>query len=244
MWADILTILTLFLLEAMLSIDNAAVLAVMVKGLPGEDGKKALKYGLIGAYVLRGACLFIAGWLVGLWWLKPIGGLYLLYLTYGFFTKADDTIEEDLKMGRDKSKLYQWLKAHTGLTDLMMTIILVEIMDLSFSIDNIFAAVAMSPKMWVIVAGVFMGIAAMRFVAGGFMELMKRYPFLERSAFVVIGLLGGKLILSGLAQGLHWTAINGLMEKHTTDFAFSICLMFIFFIPLLFSYGKKTSSSN
>ncbi len=241
MWANILTILTLFILEAMLSIDNAAVLAVMVKDLPGDQGKRALRYGLVGAYVMRGLCLFIAGWLVNLWGLKIAGGAYLLYLTYGFFSKAADTPEEIVK---EKSSVYKWLKKHTGLSDMWMTIVLVELMDLNFSLDNIFAAVAMSPHMWVVIAGVFMGILAMRFVAGGFMVLMQRYPFLDKSAFVVIGLLGVKLIVSGTAQGCKIQAINELMEKHSTDFAFSIALMFVFFIPLLFSYGKRTSGTS
>lgn len=228
-----ITIFTLFILEALLSIDNAAVLAVMVKDLPGDQGKKALKYGLIGAYALRGLCLLIAGWLVALWWLKVLGGLYLLYLTYGFFTKSDDTLQEDLSGGRQNSKIYKWCQIKFGLSDFWLTIILVEIMDLSFSLDNIFAAVAMSPHMWVIVVGVFMGIAAMRFVAGGFMKLMNQYPFLEKSAFIVIGFLGLKLVLSGIAKGLDWYAINSVMERHTTDLIFSACLMIIFFLPIL-----------
>lgn len=241
MWANILTILTLFVLEAMLSIDNAAVLAVMVKDLPGDQGKKALRYGLVGAYVLRGLCLLIAGYLVDLWGLKIAGGIYLLYLSYGFFTKKDDTLQEDVQ--RTDSKLYLWLNAHTRLNRLWMTIILVEVMDLMFSMDNVFAAVAMSPHLWVVVVGVFMGIAAMRLVAGGFMTLMNKFPFLEKSAFIVIGLLGIKLIIAGVAQGFKIKAITELMEKHTTDFAFSIALMFVFFIPLLFSYGTRPDRS-
>lgn len=217
MWADILTILTLFVLEVMLSCDNAAVLAIMVKDLPGDQGKKALKYGLLGAYLLRGSCLFIAGWLVHLWWLKIVGGLYLLYLTYKFFTTGSEN--GDIKVIKPSSFL--------------KTIILVEIADLTFSLDNIFAAVAMSPKLWIVITSVFMGILAMRFVAGGFVNLMKKYPFLDKSAFIVIGLLGIKLILGGLAQGCSWVYINNLMSKHTTDFVFSICLLFIFFIPLI-----------
>lgn len=230
------------MLESMLSIDNAAVLAVMVKDLPGDDGKKALRYGLVGAYVLRGVCLLLAGWLVNLWGLKIAGGIYLMYLTYGFFSKAADTPEEVVQ--KKDSGIYKWLKKHTGLNDLWMTIVLVELMDLNFSLDNIFAAVAMSPHLWVVVVGVFMGMLAMRFVAGGFMNLMKRYPFLDKSAFIVIGLLGIKLVVSGLAQGFKWERVNALMEKHSTDFAFSIALLFVFFIPLLFSYGKKQEAED
>jgi len=50
---DIIIIVNLILLEALLSVDNAAVLATMVKHLNPIDQQKALKYGLLGAYVFR-----------------------------------------------------------------------------------------------------------------------------------------------------------------------------------------------
>src|SRR5215216_6190714 len=83
--AGLLVILNLILIESLLSVDNAAVLATMVLDLPKEQRKRALRYGIIGAYVLRGVCLFLAAWLVKIWWLKPIGGLYLLYLCFDYF---------------------------------------------------------------------------------------------------------------------------------------------------------------
>jgi predicted tellurium resistance membrane protein TerC len=53
----ILIILNLIIIESLLSVDNAAVLATMVMDLPKEQREKALKYGIIGAYVFRGICL-------------------------------------------------------------------------------------------------------------------------------------------------------------------------------------------
>lgn len=60
----ILIILNLIIIESLLSVDNAAVLATMVMDLPKEQREKALKYGIIGAYVFRGICLVLAAWLV------------------------------------------------------------------------------------------------------------------------------------------------------------------------------------
>ena len=81
----ILIILNLIIIESLLSVDNAAVLATMVMDLPKEQREKALKYGIIGAYVFRGICLVLAAWLVKIWWLKAIGGLYLIYLFIKYF---------------------------------------------------------------------------------------------------------------------------------------------------------------
>ena len=80
--AGLLIVLNLIVIESLLSVDNAAVLATMVLDLPPHQRKKALRYGIIGAYVLRGVCLFLAAWLVSVWWLKPLGGLYPVYYTH------------------------------------------------------------------------------------------------------------------------------------------------------------------
>ena len=55
----IVLILGILLLEIILSFDNAAVLATMVKDLPKEQQSKALKYGILGAYVFRGIALIL-----------------------------------------------------------------------------------------------------------------------------------------------------------------------------------------
>lgn len=75
-----LIVSNLIIIEGLLSVDNAAVLATMVMDLPKHQRHKALRYGIVGAYVFRGLCLLFASFLVQIWWLKPIGGLYLLYL--------------------------------------------------------------------------------------------------------------------------------------------------------------------
>ena len=50
-------LLVLVFLEGLLAADNAIVMAVMVKHLPPEQRKKALFYGLLGAFVLAGTLL-------------------------------------------------------------------------------------------------------------------------------------------------------------------------------------------
>lgn len=102
-----------------------------------------------------------------------------------------------------------------------MTVVSVELMDMVFSIDNVLAAVAMSPKLWVVMVGVAIGILAMRFVAGGFIKLMEKYPALETSAYIVIGILGAKLTLHVVFEllGLHHMAelVSGHVASMVTS---------------------------
>lgn len=235
----VLIIINLFILESLLSVDNAAVLAVMVSKLPPNQRNKALRYGLIGAYVFRGLCLFLASWLVKVVWLKILGGLYLLYLVYGHFSNKVETIEEE--KDPESNGIFKFFKNKIG--TFWSTVILVEVMDLAFSIDNVFAAVALSNNFWVIMIGVAIGILSMRFVAGWFVKLIEKYPSLNISAFIVIALLGLKLIISGIVDYIpSMSHIKEIIESHVTDIIFSSCMMLIFFVPLIFKSRIKSKA--
>lgn len=199
----------LILIESLLSVDNAAVLATMVMDLPEEQRKKALKYGIVGAYVFRGICLIMAGFLVTVWWLKPIGGLYLLYLFFHWLAKRSKK-NNPAPVAKERSAVYRYT---VGLLGPFWSIVaMVEVMDLAFSIDNVFAAVAFTPNIIPIWIGVFIGILAMRFVAQFFVNLMQRYTFLEGCAYLVIALLGCRLLSSLYTLFYPCTAITHFLE--------------------------------
>jgi YkoY family integral membrane protein len=232
MSATILTFCVILLLESILSIDNAAVLAVVVnKSLSDpKERKKAMTYGIVGAYLFRGLSLLCVGWIIynpvfGIW-AKILGGIYLLKLVYDYFW-GDDGSEPNTGWA-------QKMAAVLGLNIFWQTVVAVEFLDMAFSIDNLLAVVSMTQNMVVIVIAVFLGILAMRFVAQYFSVLMEKFPKLETTAFIVIFLLSIKLILSGLADWLPSISyIKELMSTHTFDLAFSACTMVIFFFPLL-----------
>lgn len=232
--AGLLIILNLIVIESLLSVDNAAVLATMVLDLPKEQRNRALKYGIIGAYVFRGICLLIASWLVKIWFLKPLGGLYLLWLAYDYFKGKNSHQSEDEIINKEKSWIYRSTVGVIG--TFWSTVALVEVMDLAFSIDNVFAAVAFTDHMPLIYIGVFIGILAMRFVAQAFVRLMERFPFLETIAFLVIGILGLKLVASVYTHYAAGTQVAEFIDSEALDLSVSIFTVAIFIIPVLTSY--------
>ncbi len=235
-----LIIFDLFIIESLLSVDNAAVLATMVMDLPKRVRGKALKYGILGAYIFRGLCLLFATYLVKILWLKALGGAYLLYITYNHFKKNNST-EEESKFEKRENWLYKITKGSMGI--FWSTVVLVEVMDLAFSIDNIFAAVAITENVYLICVGVFMGILAMRFVAQSFVKLMETYSFLENTAFMVIGILGLKLVGSSMVDYFGSPELAEIVNGHEADLIFSILTASFFFVPLatsfLFNFPKK-----
>ncbi len=233
-------ILNLIIIESLLSVDNAAVLATMVMDLPAHQRKKALKYGILGAYIFRGICLISAAYLMHIWWLKPLGGGYLLFLCIHHFLKKPRELVEQGATVQKKSKLYRYTLGMFG--PFWATVIMVEMMDLAFSIDNVFAAVAYVENypqpyaLYLVWIGVFIGIMAMRLVAQFFVKLMEKYPFLETAAFIVIGILGLKLTISVLPHFYPDSALLKLMEGEKANLYFSLVTVAVFVVPILSSW--------
>jgi len=225
----IFLILGILLLEVILSFDNAAVLATMVKHLDEKDQTKALRYGILGAYIFRGIALVLVEYILEIWWLKPVGGAYLIWMCMKHFYVSSKEEAEGMLEVQEKSKLYQATVGMMGV--FWSTVLAVEFMDIVFSIDNIFAVVAYTNNIFIVCIGVFIGILAMRYVAKYFVVLMERYAFLEKSAFIVIGVLGVKLCFSILVHFYHdefkW------IESEAFDLFISLLTLLIFVLPIL-----------
>jgi YkoY family integral membrane protein len=186
---DLVTIGLLVALEGLLSADNALVMAIMVLGLPRTQHKQALRYGLVGGFAFRILATVLAVYLIRVVWVKLAGGVYLLYLTYSHFFGHEEGVDR-----RQAPRA----KPMMGLSPFWATVVRVELINLAFSIDSILVAVAMSPKLWVVVTGGILGIVAMRLVVGQLLALVQRYPPLVDGAFVIIAWVGAKLCIEYL----------------------------------------------
>ena len=181
--ADGLAVLTLAILEGILSVDNSLVLAILVRTLPKGQQKKALMYGIFGAFFFRAVALIFAAHLMRFVAFKIIGGGYLVYLAMKhmfFFYK------EDAHQSRPKTAASFW-----------KTVLLVELTDIAFSIDSITTAVAMSDKLIIVWLAGIMGIIFLRFAAGLFIRLLEKLPKLEDLAYQLIFFVGTKLLMEG-----------------------------------------------
>ena len=192
--SDLATVGLLVVLEGLLSADNALVVAIMILGLPRGEQKLALRYGLLGAFAFRIIATLLAVYLIQLAWVKLLGGLYLIYLTYQHFFASGDA--EQRSRPRPARP---WL----GLSALWGTILKVELVNIAFSIDSILVAVAMSTKTWVVLTGGLIGIVAMRVVIAQLLVIVRRYPTLVDGAFIIIALVGSKLLLE-FANAMEW----------------------------------------
>jgi len=176
----------LVILEGLLSCDNALVLAVVVNRLPKHQQKKALLYGIWGAYVFRFLAIGLGTYLIKFKWIQIFGAGYLLWMAAKYFlSKRAEAGDDD---GAPVVRKGGFWDTFWGV------VVTVELMDISFSVDSILAAFAMSDKVWVLFLGGLLGILMMRGVATVFIKLLEKYPTLESAAYVLIALIGGKLM--------------------------------------------------
>lgn len=208
-------LLVLVGLEGLLAADNAVVMAVMVKHLPKDKQKKALFYGLVGAFVFRFIALFMITFLVKIWEVQAIGAAYLLFISIKH-------IYDQRKNKQDHHDVNA--KASKG-SGFWFTVLKVELADIAFAIDSMLAAVAIAvtlPELgdfhigginggqfFVMFLGGVIGLIIMRFAAHKFVQLLEKYPSLETAAFLIVGWVGVKLAVLTLSH-----PNVGILDEH------------------------------
>jgi len=181
------------------------VLAVLVRPLPKRLQKRALLYGLVGGYVMRGLMLFFVAYLVQLWWAQLGGGGYLVYLSlrHAWRSRHGRRTEEGHERTPEETAGEPRLATAAAATTprvFWTTVATVELMDLAFAVDSGLVAVAVTKVLWVIYVGVFIGIFMLRLAAGWFVGVMERHPRFEHVAYALVAWAGVKLLVEGAAS--------------------------------------------
>lgn len=166
-WGDLGIVALLVLLEGALSIDNALVLGLLAKRLPKEQQKKALTYGLVGAFAFRFIAVFTAAWLIEWRVVKLLGGGYLAYiaLKHLFFERGEDDGElaisatgepmlvhevtgQPLTEAEEEAEIEQRVPLpipkevrSPKYAKFWPTVAVIELTDIAFAVDSILAAI-------------------------------------------------------------------------------------------------------
>lgn len=228
-WAAVFTsregwviIISLVILECMMSLDNAVVLAAQTKILPDKkDQEKSLLYGLVGAYIFRFIAIGVGSFLIRFWIVKVIGAVYLLYLSVSFFMKSND-----------EDNGHKNLPSMSKLSLFWRVVISIELMDIAFSVDSVLASLALSENPIILVMGGLIGILAMRLVAEVISSIMNRIPELIPAAYILIFFIAIKLFLT-----------IPMIDIEIPSYLFLIFTFMVFGVTILVHYLRKKSSN-
>jgi len=230
-------LLVLVVLEGLLSADNALVLAVMAKGLPQEQQKKALDIGLMLAFLFRIGAIFVISFLFNVWQVQAIGAAYLMFIAIKHLLKKEHE-EKEVKQKSFKGAVAQ-----------------IALADIAFAIDSILAAVALvialpattfghiggidTAQFIVIVLGALAGLIVIRFASQLFIKLLTERPSLETAAMLIVGWVGIKLLMHTLAHDSVHIIPHSFVEGPIWTSIFWVVMISIAVVGW-FASGKKT----
>jgi len=189
-------IVSLIIIEGLLSVDNILAIATLAAQLPERQKKIALRMGLAGAYIFRGVALFFVGFIMANMWVKFLGAFYLIHLMAEHFSNHAATHDDNPETNPVKPRGF-W-----------PTIFAIQLMDLSLSVDNVVTAVAMSPDIRVVVIGVCLGLLTLWMFASLSLKLVEKYPILQHTAFLLIGYVGIILLTEMTAEYAFHTRLH------------------------------------
>ena len=177
--ASLQVVVALIVIEGLLSVDNALAIAALASHLDEKKRKLAITIGYAGAYGFRILALFLASYILHNHWLMALGAAYLIWLMCNHFAESEDADEHK---GAHKAPSFA------------KTIALIAFLDLSLSFDNVVAAVAFArDSILLVYVGVTIGILTLRLVAGYCIKLLDKHPWLEHTAFLLVGFVGALL---------------------------------------------------
>jgi YkoY family integral membrane protein len=218
-WGEVLLLLPLLVgLEAVLSADNAIALAAISRRLHDPDRQRqALNLGLLLALVFRLSLIAASRWVLAFWPLQLLAAAYLLFLCgrhlLGLDGEADappDGAAEAPPPDGPSSAPAAGV-ARAGLGGVVITLALT---DLAFSLDSVAAAVAVTDRLLLVMAGGVIGVVALRLTAELFIRWLEVFRHLETAGYLAVGLVGLRLLLRLALPGLEipdWALLGSVV---------------------------------
>ena len=208
-WAEVLVLLPLLVaLEIVLSADNAIALAAIARALDDPASQRqALNLGLALALVFRLALIVAAQWVLNFWPLQLLAAGYLFWLCASHLIKVSApspavllapvelTPSAELEPGPEgigSQAPGGLVGAAKGLSSVVITLALT---DLAFSLDSVAAAVAVTDRLLLVMAGGVAGVVALRLTAELFIRWLEQYQHLETAGYLAVGFVGFRLLL-------------------------------------------------
>lgn len=212
-------VLSIILLDIVLSGDNAVAIALATKRLDEQSRKKAIFIGTAGAIVLRVLLMIVAIQILAIPYVKIIGSLLLFYIAYDLLVANEDA--------KDTSK---------GTTSFMSAIGTIMLADLIMSLDNILSIAGVaSDNQWLALLGLAISIPLIIFGSQLVLGLMDRFPILVWIGALLIAYTAGKMFVED-----HLTAdfINHIVPNisHTVVVPLVFCVVLFLLYQLL---GRK-----
>lgn len=226
------SLLTLTILEVVLSIDNLVVIAVLVGKLPKEKQAAARYTGMTLALLPRLVLLFFISWIIGLTdplvtlFGHDISGKDMILAAGGLFLIYKATMEIHASLEGEEGEASARVMSSFGAVVAQIAII-----NLVFSMNSIVTAVGMANEIWVMAVAVILSMIVLMVASGPVASFVESHPTVKVLAL-------GFLIMIGMA--LVANSLGGHVPK---GYVYS-AMIFSIFIECINMVGRKRRARN
>jgi YkoY family integral membrane protein len=232
-WREVMVVLPLLVaLEVVLSADNAIALAAISRRL--HDPKKqrqALNFGLLLALGFRILLIIAARWVLRFWPLQLLAAAYLLWLSGSHILGGDEAPGAEPVTSAPPG--FPPVDGQAALPPvvsdgsaqmrrLAAVVFTLALTDLAFSLDSVAAAVAVTDRLVLVMAGGVIGVVALRLTAELFIRWLEEFRHLETSGYLAVGLVGIRLLVRLIDPDLvlpEWTVLLSVALLFTWGFS-------------------------
>ncbi len=171
-------LVSIVLINLVLSGDNAVVIAMAVRSLPADQRKKGIAFGAGFAVLLRIILTFFVAQLLRIGVVKLVGGLLIIWIAIKLFSQAE------MEQGKEAGSAFQAIK-------------LILLADITMSLDNMLAlGAAAHGNLLLLGIGLALSIPFVVFASNLLSAIMDRYPVILWVGAAILGRVGGEMIIT------------------------------------------------
>jgi len=179
-WEFFAAIMSIILIDLVLAGDNAVVIAMAVRKLPGRQRLWGIALGSGGAVVIRVICTFLVAQLLNMPFIKLVGGAVIIWIAVKLLTDGADEECKDHECGNIWQALW-----------------IIIVADMSMGIDNMLAVGAASKgNMFLLLFGLALSIPLVVFMSNMLSKLMDKYPIILWAGGAILGKVGGEMMIT------------------------------------------------
>ncbi|RYJ03832.1 MAG: TerC family protein [Acetobacteraceae bacterium] len=181
-------------IDLVLAGDNAIVVGMAAAGLPAEQRRKAIFWGIIAATIMRIGFAAITAQLLAIVGITLAGGVLLLWVCWKMFRELRSHGAEPTAEGGEDAAVPSGKTLPQAITQILVA-------DISMSLDNVLAvAGAAKDHTWVLVAGLAISVVLMGVAATLIASLLHKHRWIAWVGLAVILYVAGDMIWEGTHQ--------------------------------------------
>jgi len=211
-----LEFLTGYLIEESLSVDNLFVFIMIFAffKVSRAHQPKILKWGIIGALVLRGIFIVVGiGLMERFHWMIYLFGVVLLYTGLKMALKPDEQVEPEKNLAvrllrrlmpitrrQHGDRFFVKRRGVLAATPLLLTLVVVETSDLIFAVDSIPAVLAVTRDPFIVYSSNVFAIMGLRSLYYLLANVMEMFHYLKFGVSLILAFVGAKMLLTDLVE--------------------------------------------